>query len=203
MSLYPLGPDAHVALHDYLQLTARVEDLRRPEESTFLRTARNQEPHGGGKRLGGKGDCVDDIVMSWLRGRKVAPCPPPKPPSYARFVSEIQPVLDRMTCTQTFCHGENIPSFKITARPDQKGLLANYQAVLKQIDYDFMPFSGVMLRMREPCAYSVVGAWIEGRPRPTCTLRDPDPSIFPKRDSKGNIMHPKVEPGPPPPVQKT
>lgn len=201
MAVHEWRQDRHAALSNYLALTSRVEDLRKPEASTLLRTVRNDEPHGGGQRLGGKGDCLDGLVVSWLRGRPVRECPPPRPPSFARFASEVQPVLDKMTCTQAFCHGESLPMFRITARPSPAGLQSNYQAVLKQIDYDFMPLSQIQLRMREPCAYATVAAWIEGKPRPTCTMHDPDPNIFPKRDRQGNIMHPKAPAGPPP--QKT
>ena len=84
--------------------------------------------------------------------------------------------------------------------------MMNYKAVLKEVDYDYTPFSGIMQRMREPCAYAVTGAWIEKKPRPSCTLRDPDPSIFPRRDDKGNIAHPRFEtppPAPPPPPSAT
>lgn len=198
MPLFEFNVDGHARLHNYLALTSRVEDPSRPDESTLLRTARNKDPHGGGARLGGAGDCIDELVVRWLRGQKVRRCPPPTPPSYERFASEVQPVLDKMTCTQAACHGEEVTTFHLTPRARGQAARANYQAVLKHIDFDFMPFSQVMLRMREPCAYSVVGAWIEKKPRPDCVVHDPDPSVFPRRDRKGNVVHPKVEPGPPP-----
>lgn len=187
------------ALHDYFMLLTRVEDLNKLDDSTLLRTARNIDVHGGGKRLGGKGDCVDEMLVSWLRGKPVAVCPPPQPPSYARYVSEVQGIIDRMTCSSMQCHGASIPSFVLLPFPkDPKVIRANYERVLKQIDYDFMPFSPIQLRMREPCAYARVGAWIEGKPAPDCPLRDPDPSIFPRRDRMGNLAHPKFDEPPPP-----
>jgi hypothetical protein len=195
MSLFVPNTSAPTILHDYLALTARVEDFAHPDKSTLLRTARNQEPHGGGQRIGGHGDCVDDVFSGWLLGRPVKPCPPPEPPTYASFVKVVQPVLDKMTCTNPQCHGGAIDLFTIMPHPlDPKVLRANYAEVLKHIDYDFMPLSGIMLRMREPCAYSVVGAWIEKKPAPSCLVHDPDPSIFPRRDPRGNIMHPKFAP---------
>lgn len=199
MSLFPHQTNPASALHDYLQLTSRIEDLAHPETSTFLRTARNQEPHGGGKRLGGRGDCIDDVVMTWLGHKTPRICPPPQPPSYERFVAEIQPTIDKMTCSNKQCHGGGLKHFVVMPRPtDPQVLRANYQEVTRQIDYDFMPLSPIQLRMREPCAYSVVGAWIEGKPKPSCVVHDPDPRIFPRRDADGNVMHPKVEAGPPP-----
>jgi len=109
----------------------------------------------------------------------------------------VQPVLDKMTCTNQQCHGGLVPHF-ILARnaklPEE--LMKNYKAVLKTIDYDYSPFSEIMLRMREPCAYAVTGAWIEKKPRPSCVVQDPDPSIFPRRDEQGNVLHP-VYSGPP------
>lgn len=188
-----------VPLHNYLVLTARIEDFAHPEKSTFLRTARNQEPHGGGKRLGGKGDCVDDIITTWLSHKTPGPCAPPPPPSYARYVTEVQPVLDRMTCTNKQCHGGGAAHFVLHPFAKEEKLLRwNFSEVIRQINRDFMPFSPVQLRMREACAYSIIGAWIEGRPKPSCVMSDPDPSIFPRRDNDGNLMHPQTEPGAPP-----
>ena len=201
MTLFEGELGSSAVLHTYLTLLARVEDLAHPEQSLLLRTARNEEPHGGGHRLGGKGDCVDSTVVTWLRARPITVCPPPKPPSYERFVKEVQPVMDKMTCTNPKCHGGLVPNFLLIKQPtDEKGLRKNYESTIRHIDFDYMPFSGIQLRMREPCAYSVVGAWIEGTPHPTCVVHDPDPSIFPRRDGEGNIMHPKVEPGPPTPA---
>lgn len=199
-----LGADRHAAVHDYLMLTARVEDLRYPERSTLVRTARNLEPHGGGQRLGGKGDCVDDMLGAWLRRAPVAACPPPKPPSKERFFAEVQGVFDKMTCSQMKCHGGgNIPHFLLTPHAtDPAAMEANYQQVIRQIDYDFMPFSQIQLRMREPCAYAVVGAWIEGKPRPSCTIQDPDPAIFPKIEEKLQHRGPPAR-APALPLQKT
>jgi hypothetical protein len=109
-----------------------------------------------------------------------------------------------MTCTNKQCHGGTLKHFVVMPRPtDPQVMRANYQEVIKQIDYDFMPLSPIQLRMREPCAYSVVGAWIEGKPKPSCVVHDPDPRIFPRRDADGNVMHPKFEAGPPPPASKT
>jgi hypothetical protein len=51
-----------------------------------------------------------------------------------------------------------------------------------------MPFSQGMLRMREPCAYAVTGAWIEGTKKPDCPLVDPDPRLFPR--VAGQATHP-------------
>ncbi len=194
------GPEA--ARHSYLVLLARIEDLRHVDDSTLLRTARNKEPHGGGRRLGGKGDCADDQMAAWLSARPIKPCPPPQPPTYDSFVAQMQPVLDRMTCTISKCHGGAIPRFTLirhATEPQQ--LQANYREVLGHIDYDYTPFSSIMLRMREPCAYAITAAWIERKPRPTCVLHDPDPSVFPQPDAEGNPVHPKAPPGPPPGVK--
>ncbi len=89
-------------------------------------------------------------------------------------VGEIQPVLDTMTCTKSRCHGANLEHFKVKRAPtDQASLRKNYDVVLAHVNLDFMPFSEVQLRMRQPCAYSIVGAWIEGKPSPVCTVVTP------------------------------
>ena len=202
MTLLPAESGPTAARHSYLVLLARVEDLGHIDDSTLLRTARNKEPHGGGQRLAGKGDCADDQLVAWLRSRPIRPCPPPQPPTYESFVSQMQPVLDRMTCTIAKCHGGAIPRFtliRFATEPQQ--LQANYREVLGHIDYDYTPFSSIMLRMREPCAYAITAAWIERKPRPTCVLHDPDPSVFPQPDAEGNPVHPKTPPGPPPGVK--
>lgn len=174
-----------IAIHDYVMLTGRVEDRGQPDESTLLRTLRNQEPHGGGQRLGGTRDCVDRAVVSWLRGRKVAACPPPPPPPYERFAKEVQPVLDKMTCSQKACHGGTLPVFALYPHAtSEEQLRHNYRQVLQKIDLNYMPLSQVQLRMKDTCAYGTVGAWIEGQPRPICTMRDPDPGLFPKVEKK-------------------
>jgi hypothetical protein len=199
MMLTTSGPGAEGLIQIYLALTSRVEDFAHIDDSTLLRTARNQEPHGGGKRLGRKGDCIDGIIRGWLLGQPVHACPPAEPPSYERYVSEIQPVIDKMTCSNPKCHGGSIDLFTVMPHPtDPKVLMANYQEIIKHIDYDFMPLSGIQLRMREPCAYAVVGSWIEKLPKPDCVVHDPDPSIFPRRDPNGNAMHAKVAPDSPP-----
>jgi hypothetical protein len=200
MTLFGLQAKGSTGLHEYLALMARVEDLGHPEKSTFLQTVRNELAHGGGLRLGGAKDCIDQMVVSWLSRKVVRPCPAPTVPPYDRFVKEIQPVLDRMTCSQRRCHGENIKAFRLVPNAqDERSLRANYLTTLKEIDLDFMPFSGVQLRMREPCAYDVVGAWIMKQPRPNCVLRDPDPRLFPrlKDDDMGPVKHPAVVPGAP------
>lgn len=188
--------------HDYIMLTARIEDFAKPDKSTFLTTIRNEQPHGGGQRLGGSGDCVDDITTSWLHHKPILPCKKPVPPSYERFVAEVQPVLDKMTCTQNRCHGESLPHYVI--RPfakDAKTLRENYQWTLRKIDVEYMPFSEIMLRMREPCAYRKVGAWIENKPAITCEIITPPPSAFPKLAD--NPQHQKMKPGAPPPARKS
>jgi hypothetical protein len=196
MTLRGVESNAMFGLHDYLMLTARIEDFSQPDKSTLLMTARNKLPHGGGQRLGGAGDCVDDAISSWLRRKPIMPCKPPPPPTYERFVKEVQPVLDKMTCTQARCHGESIKGYVIKPfAKDEKTLRENYTWTLKQINVDFMPFSEVMLRMREPCAYSKVGAWIEGKPTVTCEIKTPPPSAFPKLS---DTQHDKAKPGAPP-----
>lgn len=187
--------------HDYLMLTARIEDFKKPDKSTFLTTIRNEQPHGGGQRLGGAGDCVDDITTAWLHKQPIRPCGKPVPPSYERFVAEVQPVLDKMTCTQNRCHGASLPHYVI--RPfakDAKTLRENYEWTLRKIDIEYMPFSEIMLRMREPCAYRRVGAWIENKPAITCEIITPPPSAFPKLAD--NPQHEKMKPGAPPPMRK-
>ncbi len=199
MTLVPGELGEPASLHSYLMLLARVEDLQHLDDSTLLRTARNQEPHGGGQRLGGKGDCADDQLVAWLRSQPIKPCPPPTPPSFASFVAQMQPILDKMTCTTPRCHGGAVPRFNLVKQAKELSQLqANYREVLGHIDYDYIPFSEIMTRMREPCAYARTAAWIEKKPQPTCALRDPDPSIFPRPDSDGNPVHPKAPPGPPP-----
>lgn len=200
LPLFPNLDIPEVPMHDYLVLTSRVEDFAHLDQSTLLRTARNIEPHGGGKRLGGKGDCFDDILTTWLSGKVPTPCPPPQPPSYERYVKEIQPVLDHMTCTNPKCHGSKTIAHFILHKgaKTEKELRWNFSETARQIDPDFMPFSQVQLRMREPCAYTIVAAWIENKPKPTCTMGPPDPNAFPKRDDDGNIVHPTAMPGPPP-----
>lgn len=199
MTLVPGEPGEPAALHSYLMLLAHVEDLGHIDDSTLLRTARNKEPHGGGQRLGGKGDCADDQLRAWLSSQPIKPCPPPQPPSYESFVAQMQPVLDKMTCTQARCHGGKVPRFTLVRQAKEPSqLLANYREVLGHIDYDYTPFSRIMLRMREPCAYAITAAWIEKKPRPDCVLRDPDPRVFPQPDESGEVVHPKVLPGPPP-----
>lgn len=190
---------APTVLHSYLVLLARVEDLQHLGDSTLLRTARNQEPHGGGQRLGGKGDCADDQLVAWLRQQPIKPCPPPTPPTFASFVAQMQPILDKMTCTNPRCHGGAVPRFTLIRQAKEPAQLqANYREVLGHIDYDYPPFSDIMARMREPCAFARTAAWIEKKPQPSCALRDPDPSIFPRPDADGNPVHPKAPPGPPP-----
>ena len=201
MSLFRIEDDRTGGWHDYLNLTARVEDFAHPEKSTLITTARNEEPHGGGERLGGTGDCVDEVLMGWLRKKPPNPCQAPPIPTYARFVQEIQPVLDKMTCTQKKCHGESLPQFVIKRHPATEAIMAaNYKAVLKEIDLEFMPFSGIQLRMREPCAYSVVAAWIQSKPKPVCVVHDPAPGVFPKMEAdikEKAAAHDQVEGQPP------
>jgi hypothetical protein len=198
----PSETDGLGGWHDYLMLTARIEDFAKPDKSTFLSTVRNEQPHGGGQRLGGAGDCVDDVTTAWLHNKPIQPCRKPLPPSYERFVQEVQPVLDKMTCTQARCHGFSLPHYVV--RPfakDAKTLRENYEWTLRKIDVEYMPFSEIMLRMREPCAYRKVGAWIENKPAITCEIITPPPSAFPKLAD--NPPHEKMKPGAPPPVRKS
>lgn len=194
MSLYGKTDHGSNGWHEYLMLTARVEDFAQLDKSTFLTTVRNQSVHGGGERLGGKGDCIDQAVTSWLSRTPDKPCAPPPVPTFERFVRDVQPVLDKMTCTQAKCHGESLPKYVISRFPKtMEALKANYQATLAKIDLEFMPFSEVQLRMREPCAYTVVGAWITNGPQPSCEVHEPDPRIFPKVVE----AHTKARPGMP------
>src|SRR5262249_4743821 len=149
----------------------------------------NDEPHGGGKRLGGEGDCRDAMLVDWVSGKPVRPCAPRPAPSFARFAAEVQPVLEKMTCTRAACHGEGRRVYHVAPHPDAPRLDPHYRETVAQIDPDFAPLSEVMLRMREPCAYAVVTAWIEGAPKPSCVVQDPDPSIFPRLDDPGST-HP-------------
>lgn len=200
MTLRGTGHEQLDGWHDYLMLTARIEDFSQPEKSTLLLTARNKLPHGGGQRLGGQGDCIDDAMTSWMNRKPIQPCKPPPPPSYERFVKEVQPTLDKMTCTQARCHGESIKGYVIKPfAKDEKTLRENYTWTLQKINVDFMPLSEIMLRMREPCAYSKVGAWIENKPSVTCQIVTPPPSAFPKL---GDAQHEKAKPGAPPPATK-
>jgi hypothetical protein len=190
LSIFDPKADVHVALHDYLVLTARLEPGVPADQTTLLLKTRNVDPHGGGKRLGGDGDCFDAATVAWIRGRPPARCSPRSPPSFDDFKAEIQGVLDRMTCSQASCHGGALDHYKLVERASTDAdLRANYAETVAELDLDYMPFSPVMLRMREPCAYSVTGAWIEGAPRPACTLVDPDPRIFPR------VAGAKVHPG--------
>lgn len=202
MSLYGLdATNLTKGWHEYLALTARVEDFAHVEKSTFLTTARNEVSHGGGQRLGGPGDCVDQMVVNWLTRKPLKPCPPPSPPTYERFVQEIQPVLDKMTCSSRACHGEKLDHFRLRRHAtDPESLRHNYDETVQRIDLDFMPFSAVQLRMREPCAYSIVAAWITNKPKPTCVVQTPDPSIFPKMEED---LPTHAKPGPPPPNKKS
>lgn len=203
MSLYGLDtPDSSKGWNEYLALTARVEDFAHVDKSTFLTTVRNEVPHGGGQRLGGSGDCIDSMVVAWLKQQPVKPCPPPSAPSYERFVKEIQPVLDRMTCSQVRCHGSGKMPYRLTPHATAAAVLReNYEHTIARIDLNFMAFSEIQLRMREPCAYSVVANWITNHPRPHCELRDPDPRIFPKLRDDEMPVHPKFSPGPPTPTK--
>lgn len=189
MTLFNVVEDPRVIQHDYLALTARVEDLRKPQESTLLRTARNQEPHGGGKRLGQRGDCIDDMLTGWLQGRAVRACPPPKPPSFEVFASKMQPLIDHLTCSQAKCHGAGVGEFWLTAKATGEKLRKNYDQVTRHIDYDYTPFSGIILRMRETCAYAMTAAWIEGTPQPRCTPGKIDPALLPKLPTEGAPAH--------------
>lgn len=194
--------DALGGWHDFIMLTARIEDFSKPNKSTLLTTIRNEQPHGGGQRMGGPGDCVDDATTAWLRNKPIEPCRKPRfIPSYARFVSEVQPVLDKMTCSQNRCHGESLPHYVIKPfAKDAKTLRANYEWTLRKIDLEYMPFSDVMLRMREPCAYNKVAAWIENKPPVTCDIITPPPSAFPKIEEKP--QHEKMKPGAPSAVRQ-
>lgn len=189
--------DALGGWHDFFMLTARIEDFSKPEKSTLLTTIRNEQPHGGGQRLGGPGDCVDDATSAWLHKKPIQPCRKPTAvPTYARFVAEVQPVLDKMTCTQNRCHGENIPHFVLKPfAKDAKTLRQNYEWTLRKINLEFMPFSEVMLRMVDACAYSKVAAWIESKPGVTCEIVPPPQSAFPRVDEKP--QHEKMKPGAP------
>jgi hypothetical protein len=189
MTLFDPANDRHAGVHDYVMLTARMEPGVPLERTTLLRKVRNDEPHGGGKRLGGAGDCRDAMLIDWASGRPVRPCAPRAAPSFERFAAEVQPVLEKMTCTRAECHGEGRRIYHVAPHPDAPTLAANYKETVAQIDPDFAPLSGVMLRMREPCAYAAVSAWIEGAAKPACTVQDPDPSIFPRLDEPGAI-HP-------------
>lgn len=198
MSLYGIIPGQSDGWHEYLAFTARVEDFAHVDKSTFLTTVRNEVPHGGGQRMGGAGDCVDSMIVAWLTRQTVKPCPPPSPPSYERFVAEVQPVLDRMTCTNAKCHGSGKLPYRLTPHAAAAAILrTNYENTLKRIDMNFMAFSEIQLRMREPCAYSIVASWITKKPRPDCQLKDPDPSIFPKMSADEPPTHPKFSPGAP------
>lgn len=200
MTLRGVGPESLDGWHDFLMLVARIEDFKQPDKSTLLMTARNKLPHGGGQRLGGAGDCVDDVMSAWLRRQPIVPCKPPKPPTYERFVKEVQPVIDKMTCSQKRCHGETLKSYVVKPYPtDEKTLRENYAWTLRKIDVEFMPFSEIMLRMREPCAYSKVGAWIENKPSVTCEIHTPPPSAFPKLK---DAQHDTAKPGAPPAATK-
>jgi hypothetical protein len=94
-----------------------------------------------------------------------------------------------MTCTREACHGAGRRVYKVAPHPDAATLQANYKETVAQIDPDFAPLSEVMLRMREPCAYALVAAWIDGAPKPACEMKDPDPSSFPRLEQPG-AMHP-------------
>lgn len=199
MPMFEITPSAPTARNNLLVLAMRVENFADIENSTLLRTARNLEPHGGGQRLGGKGDCMDEMISAWLRGQPVKSCPPPTPPTYERYVAEIQPTIDKMTCSNMKCHGRGIATFLIVPEAKDPAVLRkNYEATLRFIDLEFMPFSEVQLRMREPCAYATVGAWIERKPKPNCVVQTPDPKIFPRVDKEGNPIHLESKPGPPP-----
>jgi hypothetical protein len=189
MALFDPANDRHAGVHDYVMLTARMEPGEPLERTTLLRKARNDEPHGGGKRLGGEGDCRDAMLVDWASGRPVRPCAPRPAPSFERFAAEVQPVLEKMTCTRAPCHGEGRRIYHVAPHPDAPALALNFRETVAQIDPDFAPLSEVMLRMREPCAYAVVTAWIEGTSKPACTVQDPDPGSFPRLDDPG-AMHP-------------
>ncbi len=183
LPLFDPANNPHAAVSDWVGLLARVEEGKPIEETTLFKKARNVIPHGGGKRLGGAGDCTDAMLVSWLAGRPVSPCGPKPAPTFERFASDVQPVLDKLTCTQSRCHGRGVRNkLEITPRAEGADLEANYRRVLSELDLEFAPFSEVMLRMREPCAYTVVAAWIEGSPRPSCTVGDPKPGMFPRLD---------------------
>jgi hypothetical protein len=189
MSLFDPMNDPHAAAHDGVVLTARIEAGEPLDRSTLLRKARNVDPHGGGKRLGGQADCVDAMLVDWASGRKLRACASRAAPSFDRFVAEVQPILERMTCTRAACHGGGRRVYKIAPHPDAAGLESNYKETLAQINPDFAPLSEIMLRMREPCAYAQTAAWIEGDAKPACVMNDPDPSIFPRLDDP-SAMHP-------------
>jgi hypothetical protein len=189
MSLFDPMNDPHAAAHDDVVLTARIEAGESLDRSTLLRKARNVDPHGGGRRLGGEGDCVDAMLVDWAMGQKLRACASHAVPSFDRFVAEVQPVLERMTCTRLACHGGGRRVYRVEPHPDATGLASNYKETLAQINPDFAPLSEVMLRMREPCAYAVTAAWIEGAAKPDCVMNDPDPAIFPRLDDPG-AMHP-------------
>jgi hypothetical protein len=188
MSLFDSAHDPHAGVHDYVMLAARIERGVPLEQSTLFRKARNMDPHGGGRRLGADGDCRDAMLVDWASRRPPRTCPPRAAPSYERFAAEVQPVLEKMTCTREPCHGAGRRLYKVAPHPDAAGLESNYRETLAQIDPDFAPISEVMLRMREPCAYAVVTAWIEGAPKPACVVADPDPASFPRLDDPG-AMH--------------
>lgn len=192
LALFVADKDPHAPIHDLVVLRARIEAGRAAAETTLVRKVRNADPHGGGQRLGGEGDCRDAMLLTFIEGKPVKPCLPRRAPSAARFATEVQPVLEQMTCTRAACHGSGTRRFHVTAHPDAAALEGNYQETLAEIDLEFTPLSEVMLRMREPCAYATVTAWIEDAPKPACVVHDPDPKIFPRLDD-ASPMHPSPE----------
>ena len=101
----------------------------------------------------------------------------------------MQPLIDHLSCTQAKCHGAGVGGFYLTAGAKGEGLRKNYDELVKHIDFDYTPFSGVILRMREPCAYDITAAWIEGRPQPKCKAGTIDPSLLPKLPGEGGATH--------------
>ena len=87
---------------------------------------------------------------------------------------------------------------------DEATLRANYKETLAEVDLDFSPFSQVQLRMREPCAYAKVAAWIDRKPSVKCEIVTPPPSAFPRLDGNSlEQMHQKMKPGAPSGNRKT
>lgn len=158
--------------HARLVLAARGEAM--------LATPRNLEPHGGGKRLGGPGDCVDDVLSAWLRRQPIPPCTPPPPPDLASFTTVAWPLLQHLTCPT--CHEGKVPLYVLKPPVDAAALAANHAETLKFVDRDFTPLSPILLRVREACAYGRLSAWIEGEVPPDCVPGPVDPGAFPRVD---------------------
>ena len=90
-------------------------------------------------------------MTSWIRRQPIQPCKPRRRLRYERFVKEVQPTLDKMTCTQARCHGSQSGLRHQALRQGrEKTLRAELHLDAPEDQRRLLPFSEIMLHARAP-----------------------------------------------------